>query len=457
MQNKGFLFLFLAFLCCISGPIGAADNLKGSALPTATAVTGADTLIGIQGTTSKQFPISLVSPTIWAKDGTTANYTEGNVGIGTTTPSQKLEVSGTISSTAGGFKFPDGTTQTTAATGTVETPLWSTVTDGLENTDHTRVLINDGTPSVLTPAATALNTWSSSAITSGIAELQNNYIKVAPLSDSSATYRAFSGLVYSSGTANLTSSFGLRGLNLSVFHEGSGTATGAAGLLSVVGVNGTGTLTNGYGIYVQVNRTTGTLVNGYGLYMPAGANEASFTKSYGLYMIGGASHYLKGSLGVGIDIPTAKAHIVGTVAATPVVSVKGAASQSANLTEWQDSSATTLASVSATGVMSAPQYKETPQNLGTCATSTSVNTDYGRHYLALSGACSIGLNNLTNDESWTIEVNQTATTAPVWSSNYRWVSPPVMTTIGKYKVSCESAYDAGSALCGWVGPLVAAP
>jgi hypothetical protein len=39
----------------------------------------------------------------------------GNVGIGTTAPSQKLEVAGTIYSTSGGFKFPDGTTQTTAA------------------------------------------------------------------------------------------------------------------------------------------------------------------------------------------------------------------------------------------------------------------------------------------------------------------------------------------------------
>jgi len=37
-----------------------------------------------------------------------------NVGIGTTAPGQKLTVAGTIESTSGGVKFPDGTTQTTA-------------------------------------------------------------------------------------------------------------------------------------------------------------------------------------------------------------------------------------------------------------------------------------------------------------------------------------------------------
>ena len=39
----------------------------------------------------------------------------GNVGIGTESPSEKLTVKGKVESTSGGFKFPDGTTQTTAA------------------------------------------------------------------------------------------------------------------------------------------------------------------------------------------------------------------------------------------------------------------------------------------------------------------------------------------------------
>lgn len=44
-------------------------------------------------------------------------HSTGNVGIGTAAPSSKLTVAGTIESTSGGIKFPDGTTQTTATTG----------------------------------------------------------------------------------------------------------------------------------------------------------------------------------------------------------------------------------------------------------------------------------------------------------------------------------------------------
>lgn len=64
-----------------------------------------------EGGASKNFAVSI--------GGTGAFYinTSRNVGIGTTSPGQKLTVAGTIESTSGGVKFPDGTTQTTAAAG----------------------------------------------------------------------------------------------------------------------------------------------------------------------------------------------------------------------------------------------------------------------------------------------------------------------------------------------------
>lgn len=52
-------------------------------------------------------PLSLVGP-----DGL---YVQGNVGIGVESPAMALEVNGQIRSLSGGFVFPDGTVQTTAA------------------------------------------------------------------------------------------------------------------------------------------------------------------------------------------------------------------------------------------------------------------------------------------------------------------------------------------------------
>jgi len=50
-----------------------------------------------------------------------------NVGIGTSSPSEKLTVAGTIESTSGGIKFPDGSVQATAAVSYVRTVVVSPV------------------------------------------------------------------------------------------------------------------------------------------------------------------------------------------------------------------------------------------------------------------------------------------------------------------------------------------
>ncbi len=67
---------------------------------------------GIGGTGSINYIPKYVTATTF---GNSAVYDlGGKIGIGTTSPGQKLTVAGTVESTIGGFRFPDGTVQSTA-------------------------------------------------------------------------------------------------------------------------------------------------------------------------------------------------------------------------------------------------------------------------------------------------------------------------------------------------------
>lgn len=97
-----------------------------------TAGFGKDGITGKPGSNNMFFGTSTNHPLIFTTNDTERIRidTAGNVGIGTTTPGFPLTVNGVIHSTTGGFRFPDGTTQTTAGalpgTGTLNMlPLWT--------------------------------------------------------------------------------------------------------------------------------------------------------------------------------------------------------------------------------------------------------------------------------------------------------------------------------------------
>lgn len=72
------------------------------------------------------------------------NGSGGNVGIGANSAGEKLTVAGKVYSTSGGFKFPDGTEQTTAAT--TSATFWTASSDDIYNSNSGKVGIGTTTP-----------------------------------------------------------------------------------------------------------------------------------------------------------------------------------------------------------------------------------------------------------------------------------------------------------------------
>src|SRR5215831_13754359 len=92
-------------------PVGPAASALIPAAGPSLQVIGGGTLGRLPKWTGFTFTNSVIG------DSTIFEDKFGNVGIGTDAPASRFTVAGMIETTLGGYKFPDGTVQTTSATG----------------------------------------------------------------------------------------------------------------------------------------------------------------------------------------------------------------------------------------------------------------------------------------------------------------------------------------------------
>ncbi len=156
--------------------------------------------------------------------------------------------------------------------------------------------------------------------------------------DGSTHAGAYSTIGVNQNGFNLTATLGAVGLRgITSIAGASGTVTGAVGTLGQVVKSGAGTLTNAYSLYADtITKSAGTLTNAYSVFM---ATQTAGANNFGLYQGG-----------VGLNLLNDQLSIIGSADRIQVI-IKANATQTANLTEWQNSGGTVLTKVKADGAI----------------------------------------------------------------------------------------------------------
>jgi hypothetical protein len=117
MNTSGFFNTFFGWHAGANNTAGGGNVIIGGQAGLSNTVGNSNTYVGegADGTAALTNATAIGANARVTRDNSLVLGDNVNVGIGTSSPNSKLQVAGTVESTAGGFKFPDGSVQTSAA------------------------------------------------------------------------------------------------------------------------------------------------------------------------------------------------------------------------------------------------------------------------------------------------------------------------------------------------------
>ena len=265
----------------------------------------------------------------WAKSGSNISFTTGNVGIGTASPGHPLSVNGIVESSSGGFKFPDGSVQTTAgmwnsvaATSQVTTFTAGTYSpqgqQGTHLTTPSSGSVDDGYYTINLPFPVNFNGTMYSTIYVGT----NSYVTFG---GGTTVYTSFSGsnpafdkiLVNSGDRSSNSVWYSSTPSSFSIRYEGGCTTSPGTDLVWEL----SGSSSNDKQMSLQVVSVcsggysiVGSPTTALHTHTPTAAS--AFLIDYATVMGSSAINFLAGDVGIGVGTPSAKLEVAGQVKIT---------------------------------------------------------------------------------------------------------------------------------------------